>query len=90
VGDPKPGSPAALWTAAAALILCPGSLLFVRDIDAEPGTSLFLFVWLMVGLINAGLYGGIGGIGSLIARHLAGKRTGASDKRKNGEPKLPK
>lgn len=58
--DPT-GRPA-LTAGAMALLFCPGSLLFVTFIDAEPQTSAFLLVWLVVGLINVGLYGVIGAI----------------------------
>jgi len=58
--DPAPDSQASRGSGIAALILCPGSLLFVTFIDAEPGTSGFAFMWVMVALMNAGLYGVIG------------------------------
>jgi hypothetical protein len=58
--DPRPGSPAALLAGGLALILCPGSLLFVTWIDIEPQTSAFAVMWLIIGLINFALYGGIG------------------------------
>jgi hypothetical protein len=58
--DPAPDSQAARGSGIAALVLCPGSLLFVVFIDAEPGTSGFALVWVMVALINAGLYGAVG------------------------------
>jgi hypothetical protein len=60
--DPRPASYAAVSCEVASLILCPGSLLFVTFIDAEPGTSGFVFMWVTVGLVNAGLYGAIGAI----------------------------
>jgi drug/metabolite transporter (DMT)-like permease len=58
--DPRPGSPAALLAGVVVLVLCPGSLLFVTWVDIEPRTSAFAVVWLIVGLINFVLYGGIG------------------------------
>jgi hypothetical protein len=58
--DPRPGSPAALVAGGLALVLCPGSLLFVTWIDIEPQTSAFGVMWLVIGLINLALYGGIG------------------------------
>jgi drug/metabolite transporter (DMT)-like permease len=58
--DPRPGSPTALLAGGLALVLCPGSLLFVTWIDIEPQTSAFAVMWLIIGLINFALYGGIG------------------------------
>src|SRR5579863_973300 len=58
--DPRPGSSAALLAGGLALVLCPGSLLFVTWIDIEPQTSAFTVMWLIIGLINFVLYGGIG------------------------------
>lgn len=81
--DPAPNSQAGLWSAWAAVILCPGTLFFWWFIDAEPGTSGFVFVWVIVGLFNVALYGTIGGmIGAIAhARHIL---------KKSGEPKLPR
>jgi hypothetical protein len=58
--DPWPGSSAALVAGGLALVLCPGSLLFVTWIDIEPQTSAFAVMWLIIGAINFALYGGIG------------------------------
>jgi hypothetical protein len=58
--DPLPGSPAVLVAGGLALVLCPGSLLFVAWIDIEPQTSAFAVMWLIIGLINVAFYGGIG------------------------------
>jgi hypothetical protein len=58
--SPRLESPAALFAGSASLVLCPGSLLFVTFVDAEPQTSGFLFMWLVVGLINFALYGAVG------------------------------
>ena len=58
--DPRPGSPVALLAGGLALVLCPGSLLFVTWIDIEPQTGAFAVMWLIIGLINFALYGGIG------------------------------
>jgi hypothetical protein len=58
--DPTPGSAFALWTGGATLILCPGSLLFVRAFDIEPQTTGFVFMWLIIGLINCAVYAVIG------------------------------
>ena len=44
------------------VILCPPSLLSIPVIDAEPGTGAFYFLWSIIGLINAGLYGGIAAV----------------------------
>ena len=58
--DPPPGSPVALWAGGAALLLCPGSLLFVLAFDIEPQTTGFTVMWLIIGLINCGVYAVIG------------------------------
>lgn len=58
--DPRPGSPMALWAAGVALVLCPGSLLFVTWIDIEPQTTAFGVMWVIIGLINFALYWVIG------------------------------
>jgi drug/metabolite transporter (DMT)-like permease len=60
--DPSLESPRAVWAATVSVVLCPGSLLFVTFIDAEPRTSGFLFMWLAIGLINIALYGAIGAV----------------------------
>jgi drug/metabolite transporter (DMT)-like permease len=60
--DPRPESPAAVWSGVVALILCPGSLLFVTWIDIEPKTAAFAVMWLIIGLINFALYGAIGAV----------------------------
>lgn len=41
------------------VILCPPSLLTIPIIDAEVGTSGFYFLWIVVGILNAALYGTI-------------------------------
>ncbi|MGA7852794.1 MAG: hypothetical protein WCA15_05665 [Candidatus Acidiferrales bacterium] len=41
------------------MLLCPPSVLSVPVIDAEIGTSGFYFLFSIIGLINAALYGGI-------------------------------
>jgi len=74
VADPAPDSRAAVWSGGASLILCPGGLLFWWFIDAEPGTSGFVFMWVIIGLLNAGLYGLIGAFGTLILEK-AGSRS---------------
>jgi hypothetical protein len=58
--DPPPASSMSFWTAGASLVLCPGSLLFVTAFDIEPQTSAFVVMWLIIGLINVGLYAVIG------------------------------
>src|SRR5271169_5949897 len=60
--NPKPESTVAVYAGIASFVLCPGSLLFVSFIDAEPGTGAFLFMWLVIGLVNLGLYGAIGAL----------------------------
>ena len=57
--DP-PQSRMALLAGVAALVLCPGSLLFVTWIDIEAQTTASAVMWLIIGLINFALYGGIG------------------------------
>jgi hypothetical protein len=42
------------------IILCPGSLLFVTAFDIEPQTTGFTIMWLIIGLINFGVYAVIG------------------------------
>lgn len=73
--DPRPESPAALWAGGLALVLCPGSLLFVTWIDIEPQTSAFAVMWLIIGLINFALYGGIG----LLVSRFRWKADGAAE-----------
>ena len=58
--DPRPESLAVLLSGALATVLCPGSLLFATWIDIEPQTSAFMVMWVIIGLINVALYGGIG------------------------------
>jgi hypothetical protein len=41
------------------VVLCPPALLSIPIIDAEPGTGAFYFLWLVIGLLNAVLYGGV-------------------------------
>jgi drug/metabolite transporter (DMT)-like permease len=41
-------------------VLCPGSLLFVTFIDAEPWTNGFVLMWLVIAIINAFVYGLVG------------------------------
>jgi hypothetical protein len=60
--DPRPGSLPALWAAGIALVLCPGSLLFVTWLDIEPQTTAFVIMWLVIALVNVALYGAIGGV----------------------------
>ena len=58
--DPPPQSRTALLAGVAALVLCPGSLLFVTWIDIEAQTTASAVMWLIIGLINFALYGAIG------------------------------
>ena len=48
------------------VILCPPSLLSIEIIDAEPGSGAFYALWLVIGLINAVLYGGVGALGGYV------------------------
>ena len=77
--DPRPGSPMALWAGGLALVLCPGSLLFVTWIDIEPQTSAFAVMWVIIALINFALYWGIGLLVSRF-RWKADEATGASER----------
>jgi hypothetical protein len=76
--DPQPGSQAMLWAAGLSLVLCPGSLLFVTWFDVEPQTSAFTVVWVVIGLINVAVYGGIGVIFSQF-RWKADEESDAAD-----------
>jgi cytochrome bd-type quinol oxidase subunit 2 len=60
--DPPLSSRAANWLATAAMVLCPGSLVFLALgwIDAEPQSGGFFVMWALVALMNFALYGGIG------------------------------
>jgi hypothetical protein len=58
--DPPPQSPLALFAGVVALVLCPGSLLFVTWIDIEVHTTASAIMWSIIGIINFALYGGIG------------------------------
>ena len=60
--NPRVESPAEIRAGEALIVLCPGSLLFAFFIDAEAWTNGFFFMWLVVALINLGLYGAIGAI----------------------------
>jgi hypothetical protein len=42
------------------IVVCPPSLLTIPLIDVEPGSMDFAVTWLIVGLLNSGLYGVIG------------------------------
>jgi hypothetical protein len=56
------------------VVLCPPSLLSIPIIDAEPGSGAFYALWLVIGLINAGLYGGVGGTVGYIGYLLKSRR----------------
>jgi len=58
--DPTPGSSAAIAIGVATIIFCPGSLLFVTAFDIEPRTTGFTIMWLIIGLINFGVYAAVG------------------------------
>ena len=58
--DPNLDSPAAHFTGIAEFVLCPGSLLFVTFIDAEPGTNGFVLMSVVIAFINFWLYAAIG------------------------------
>jgi FtsH-binding integral membrane protein len=65
--SPHNESRGAVIAATVSFVLCPGSLLFVTFIDAEPWTNGFILMWLAVAIINAAVYGLIG---RLIGRFL--------------------
>lgn len=54
---PKPFN-SHLWTAF--MIFCPSSILSIPMIDVEPGSSDFAIMWLVIGLVNSGLYAVVG------------------------------
>lgn len=58
--DPSLGTPMALWLECLTVVLCPGSLFFVTWIDIEPRTGAFVVMWVVIGIINCAVYGGIG------------------------------
>jgi hypothetical protein len=58
--DPRPGSAGMLWLSGISMVLCPGSLAFVTVIDIEPQTNAFAIMWLIIGVLNFILYGGLG------------------------------
>jgi hypothetical protein len=70
VADPPPDTRAALWSGLASLVLCPGTFFFWWFIDAEPGTSGFVFMWVIVGLSNACLYGLVGAFVGIVLELL--------------------
>ena len=41
------------------VVLCPPSLLLAPTLDPEIGSRGFYFLWIVIGILNAGLYGGI-------------------------------
>jgi drug/metabolite transporter (DMT)-like permease len=49
---------APLW--AAFMVFCPAALLAIPLIDIEPGTPGFFVMWLIVAIMNSGLYAVIG------------------------------
>jgi len=57
--EPLGDSSLAISMGLASFVLCPGSLLFVTFIDAEPWTSGFFFMWLVIGTINVVIYGAV-------------------------------
>lgn len=58
--SPQLDSQTAIKVETTSVFFCPGSLLFVGFIDAEPQTGAFLFMWLLVAAINFFIYGAIG------------------------------
>ncbi|HLZ40379.1 MAG TPA: hypothetical protein VKQ11_05425 [Candidatus Sulfotelmatobacter sp.] len=41
------------------VVLCPPSLLLAPTVNPEVGTSSFYFLWVVIGILNAALYGTI-------------------------------
>lgn len=81
--DPPPQSRMAFLAGVVALVLCPGSLFFVTWIDIEAQTTASAVMWLIIGLINFALYGGIGWLVGRF-RWKADGAAGASDRPVSG------
>ena len=58
--DPSPWSPLDSILSAIFMILCPTVLLTFPLLDVEIGTGGFYVLWMVVALLNAGLYAIIG------------------------------
>lgn len=59
--DPlPPGNSLSLWVTGTFMILCPPSWLTIPLIDVETGTSGFYGMWVVLALLNAGLYAVVG------------------------------
>ena len=56
--SPPPPVNVPLWTTF--VILCPPALLSVPLIDIEPDSIAFVFLWLVIGLLNSAIYAAIG------------------------------
>ena len=41
------------------VVLCPPSLLLGPTIDPEVGSRAFYFLWIVIGILNAGLYAAV-------------------------------
>jgi hypothetical protein len=59
--EPSPWSPLNNILSAVFMILCPPVLLTFPLLDVEIGTGGFYVLWMVVALLNAGLYAVIGG-----------------------------
>ena len=55
--DYRPFGPALI---AASFVLCPASVLSAGFLDVEPHSPLAILAWLLIALLNGGLYGLIG------------------------------
>jgi hypothetical protein len=55
-----PGAALSNLLFAICVILCPPSLLMIPLIDVETGTGGFYIIWVVLALLNAGLYAGVG------------------------------
>jgi hypothetical protein len=58
--NPPPDRPLTMAMAAFSWILCPGSLIFLFQMDTEPGSTDFASQWLIIAAINLLMYSLIG------------------------------
>ena len=64
---------APLW--AAFMLFCPAALLAIPLIDIEPGTPGFFVMWLIIAIMNSGLYAVTG----FVVGHFLWKRENQAD-----------
>jgi hypothetical protein len=60
--DAEPPSRAAIFLGVISIILCPPSVLSVPLFDIDAYTAPGAILWLLIGLVNSGLYAAIGAI----------------------------